>query len=167
MHGCMIQIIEDVVGMYFSMPFHVVLISNWMTREELVVRLIIFLSLSVALVVVVFSFLSYSSFWRTRLPNGFGTSLSFPRGFTWSRRPQDGGEIRIYNFGNPSSLKWPTHVATLHLPPPQDHRVLLELITTTGPFLACLPAGVPFISARNVRAHVFTLHHDRAVHRGR
>jgi hypothetical protein len=47
--------------------------------EELVVRLINFLSLSVALVVVVFYFLSYSSLRRTRLPNGFRTFLSFPR----------------------------------------------------------------------------------------
>jgi hypothetical protein len=37
-HGCMIQIVEDVVGMYFWMPFHSVLIWNWMTGEELVVR---------------------------------------------------------------------------------------------------------------------------------
>ena len=37
-HGCMIQIVEDIVGMYFWMPFHAVLIWNWMTGEELVVR---------------------------------------------------------------------------------------------------------------------------------
>ena len=41
-HGCMIQIVEDVVGMYFWMPFHGVLIWNWMTGEELVVRLVLF-----------------------------------------------------------------------------------------------------------------------------
>ena len=45
-HGCMIQIVEDVVGMYFWMPFHGVLIWNWMTGEELVVRLILFFVLS-------------------------------------------------------------------------------------------------------------------------
>ena len=44
-HGCMMQIIENVVGMYFWMPLHGVLIWNWMTGEELVVRLINFLSL--------------------------------------------------------------------------------------------------------------------------
>ena len=38
-HGCMIQIVEDIVGMYFWMPFHAVLIWNWMTGDELVVRL--------------------------------------------------------------------------------------------------------------------------------
>ena len=38
-HGCMIQIVEDVVGMYFWMPLHKVLIWNWMTGEELFVRL--------------------------------------------------------------------------------------------------------------------------------
>ena len=37
-HGCMIQIVEDIVGMYFWMPFHAVLIWNWMSGEELVVR---------------------------------------------------------------------------------------------------------------------------------
>jgi len=36
-HGCMIQIVEDVVGMYFWMPLHGVLIWNWMAGEELVV----------------------------------------------------------------------------------------------------------------------------------
>jgi len=41
-HGCMIQIVEDVVGMYFWMPFHGVLIWNWMTGEELVMRLVTF-----------------------------------------------------------------------------------------------------------------------------
>jgi hypothetical protein len=43
-HGCMIQIVEDVVGMYIWMPFHGVLIWNWMSGEELVVRLILFFS---------------------------------------------------------------------------------------------------------------------------
>ena len=37
-HGCMIQIVEDIVGMYFWVPFHAVLIWNWMTGEELLVR---------------------------------------------------------------------------------------------------------------------------------
>ena len=83
---------------------------------------------------------------------------------------KDGGEIRIYSFGHASSSsfpKRPTHVATLHLPLPIDSRVLLELTTTTGPFLTCPPADVPFASARNVRVHVFTLHHDLTMHRGR
>jgi hypothetical protein len=81
---------------------------------------------------------------------------------------KDGGEIRIYSFGHTSSSpKRPTHVATLHLPPPYEHRVLLELTTMTGPFLARPPADVPFAAARDARAHVFTLHHDPAPHRGR
>ena len=80
---------------------------------------------------------------------------------------KDGGEVRIYSFENASPPKRPTHVATLHLPQPHDRRVLLELTTTTGPFLACPPADVPFTTAPNARAHVFTLHHDPAVHRGR
>jgi len=37
-HGCMIQIVEDIVGMYFWMPFHAVLIWNWMSGEDLLVR---------------------------------------------------------------------------------------------------------------------------------
>ena len=80
---------------------------------------------------------------------------------------KDGGEIRIYSFGNASSPKRPTHVATLHLPLPHDQRVLLELTTTTGPFLACVPADVPFAAARNARVHVFALHHNPAARRGR
>jgi hypothetical protein len=80
---------------------------------------------------------------------------------------KDGGEIHIYSFGDASSHKQPTHVATLHLPPPHDDRLLLELTTTTGPFLARPPPGAPFASAHNARVHVFTLHHDLAMHRGR
>lgn len=79
---------------------------------------------------------------------------------------KDGGEIHIYSFGDSPML--PTHVATLHLPPPYDDRLLLELTTTTGPFLARPPPNVPFASAHNARVHVFTLHHDPAVtERGR
>jgi hypothetical protein len=54
---------------------------------------------------------------------------------------KDSGEIRIYSFGNACSPKRLTHVATLHLPLPHDHCVLLELTTMTGPFLVRPPAG--------------------------
>ncbi|KAI9446939.1 hypothetical protein F5148DRAFT_746642 [Russula earlei] len=131
-HGCMIQIVEDVVGMYFWMPFHGVLIWNWMTGEELVAPERIW----------DFSFLSPQVYMVTTL--------------------KDGGESRIYSFANSSSPKRPLHVATLHLPPPYNHRGLLELTTTTGPFLACPPANMPFASGRDARVHVFTLHHDLA-----
>jgi hypothetical protein len=85
---------------------------------------------------------------------------------------KDGGEIRIYGFGGSarcasSSAGRPTHVATLHLPSPLRHRVLLELTTTTGPFLARPPADTPFAAARTARVHVFTLHHDPTTQRGR
>ena len=82
---------------------------------------------------------------------------------------KDGGEIRIYSFGDStsSSHKQPTHVATLHLPSTHDTRLLIELTTTTGPFLARPPPGVPFASARNARVHVFTLRHSLELHRVR
>ncbi|KAI9450176.1 hypothetical protein F5148DRAFT_610129 [Russula earlei] len=93
-HGCMIQIVEDVVGMYFWMPFHGVLIWNWMTGEELV-----FIQDNQAPERIWdFSFLSPRVYMVTTL--------------------KDGGEIRIYSFANSSSPKRPLHVATLHLPPP-------------------------------------------------
>ena len=79
---------------------------------------------------------------------------------------KDGGEIHIYSFGDSSAHKQPAHVATLHLPPPHDERLLLELTTTTSPFLACPPPDVPFASAHDARFHVFTLHHDPAMQRG-
>ncbi|KAI0251641.1 hypothetical protein BJV78DRAFT_415852 [Lactifluus subvellereus] len=152
-HGCMIQIVEDVVGMYFWMPFHGVLIWNWMTGEELV-----FVQQDDAPDRIWdFSFLSPRAYMVTTL--------------------KDGGEIRIYSFAAStststssapsSSLGQPTHVATLHLPPPLRHRALLELTTTTGPFLARAPADAPFASARTARVHVFTLHHDPTTQRGR
>ena len=37
-HGCMIQIVEDIVGMYFWVPCYSVLIWNWTSGEELLVR---------------------------------------------------------------------------------------------------------------------------------
>lgn len=139
----MIQIVEDVVGMYFWMPLHGVLIWNWMTGEELV-----FIQEDQAPERIWdFSFLSPRAYMVTTL--------------------KDGGEIRIYSFASPSSLRRPTHVATLHLPTPHPSRALFELTTTTGPFLARPPAGSPFSFARTARVHVFTLHHDPSVHRGR
>ena len=153
-HGCMIQIVEDVVGMYFWIPLHGVLIWNWMTGEELVVRFVAFFRITqIYLVQFIqedqapdriwdFSFLSPRAYMVTTL--------------------KDGGEIRIYSFGSR-----PTHVATLHLPTPHPNRALFELTTTTGPFLASPPAGSPFSLARTTRVHVFTLHHDPGVHRER
>jgi hypothetical protein len=79
---------------------------------------------------------------------------------------KDGGEIHIYSFGDTSSHKQPTRVATLHLPPTHDARLLLELTTTTGPFLARPPPDVPFASAHDARVHVFTLHHNPVTDRG-
>ena len=76
---------------------------------------------------------------------------------------KDGGEIRIYGFGNTSSPKRPMHVATLHLPQPHSHHMLLELTMMTGPFLACPPADAPFAAVRNARVHGFTLHYDLTV----
>ncbi|KAN0133523.1 hypothetical protein V8E53_008691 [Lactarius tabidus] len=144
-HGCMIQIVEDVVGMYFWLPLHGVLIWNWMTGEELV-----FIEEDQAPERIWdFSFLSPRAYMVTTL--------------------KDGGEIRIYSFASPSSPRRPTHVATLHLPTPHPNRALFELTTTTGPFLASPPAGTPFSLARTTRVHVFTLHHDplAGAHRGR
>ncbi|KAI0263627.1 hypothetical protein BC834DRAFT_304707 [Gloeopeniophorella convolvens] len=143
-HGCMIQIVEDVVGMYFWQPFHGVLIWNWVTGEELV----FFQEDQAPERIWDFSFLSARAYMVTTL--------------------KDGGEIRIYSFpGAAAAGGLPTHVATLHLPAPHRSRVLLELTTTTGPFLAGPPAGAPFAAARGARVHVFTLHHDPAAHRGR
>ncbi|KAH8991383.1 hypothetical protein EDB86DRAFT_2935103 [Lactarius hatsudake] len=142
-HGCMIQIVEDVVGMYFWMPLHGVLIWNWMAGEELV-----FIQEDQAPERIWdFSFLSPRAYMVTTL--------------------KDGGEIRIYSFASPSSFRRPAHVATLHLPTPHPNRALFELTTTTGPFLARPPAGSPFSFSRTARVHVFTLHHDPGAHRGR
>lgn len=80
-HGCMIQIVEDVVGMYFWMPLHGVLIWNWMTSEELVVRSYVPSSLHRSPSVYFFS-----SFKRIRRPSAFGTFRFSPRELTWSRR---------------------------------------------------------------------------------
>ncbi|KAH8985219.1 hypothetical protein EDB86DRAFT_3083757 [Lactarius hatsudake] len=142
-HGCMIQIVEDVVGMYFWMPLHGVLIWNWMAGEELV----FIQEDQVPERIWDFSFLSPRAYMVTTL--------------------KDGGEIRIYSFASPSSFRRPAHVATLHLPTPHPNRALFELTTTTGPFLARPPAGSPFSFSRTARVHVFTLHHDPGAHRGR
>ncbi|KAH9018313.1 hypothetical protein EDB84DRAFT_1276248 [Lactarius hengduanensis] len=142
-HGCMIQIVEDVVGMYLLMPLPGVLIWNWMTGEELV-----FIHGDQAPERIWdFSFLSPRACMVTTL--------------------KDGGEIRIYSFASPSSSRRPTHVATLHLPTPHPNRALFELTTTTGPFLARPPAGSPFSFSRTARVHVFTVRHDPGAHRGR
>ncbi|KAH9051375.1 hypothetical protein EDB83DRAFT_2226136 [Lactarius deliciosus] len=142
-HGCMIQVVEDIVGVYFWMPLHGVLIWNWMTGEELV----FIQGDEVPEHIWEFSFLSPRAYMITTL--------------------KDGGEIRIYSFASPSSPRQPTHVATLHLPTPNPTRAPLELTTTTGPFLARPPTGSPFSFAGTARVHVFALHHDPGAHRGR
>jgi hypothetical protein len=55
--GCMIQIVEDIVGMYFWVPFHAVLMWNWRTGEELFVRVHI-TPLSIVSLMMLFIFLS-------------------------------------------------------------------------------------------------------------
>ena len=78
-HGCMVQIVEDIVGMYFWIPFHAVLIWNWMSGEELLVRsnhLLFFLNFT----------LLRSSYKRTKLQNEFGTFRSSLHAHTLSRR---------------------------------------------------------------------------------
>ncbi|KAH9031031.1 hypothetical protein EDB85DRAFT_2146374 [Lactarius pseudohatsudake] len=86
------KVVEDIVGVYFRMPLHGVLIWNWMTGEELV-----FIQGDyVPERIWEFSFLSPRAYMITTL--------------------KDGGEIRIYSFASPSSPRQPTHVATLHLP---------------------------------------------------
>jgi len=143
-HGCMIQIVEDIVGMYFWVPFYAVLIWNWKSGEEL----LFIQEDEVPERIWDFSFLSSRAYMITTV--------------------KDSGEIRIYSFGDSSSShKQPTHVATLHLPPTHDTRLLIELTTTTGPFLARPLPGVPFASAHNARVHVFTLHHSLDMHRVR
>jgi hypothetical protein len=77
-HGCMIQIVEDVVGMYFWMPFHGVLIWNWMTGEELVVR-----SPCIPSLLEQLPYYVSSSFKRIKHPNVSGTFRSSPRARTW------------------------------------------------------------------------------------
>ncbi|KAH9024633.1 hypothetical protein EDB85DRAFT_1894251 [Lactarius pseudohatsudake] len=89
---CCAAVVEDIVGVYFWMPLHGVLIWNWMTGEELV----FVQGDQVPGRIWEFSFLSPRAYMITTL--------------------KDGGEIRIYSFASPSSPRQPTHVATLHLP---------------------------------------------------
>jgi hypothetical protein len=113
-HGCMIQIVEDVVGMYFWMPFHGVLIWNWMTGEEVVVCSIFF---SHVLISHFFSSpLFCSSFKKTRLLNAFGTSLSFHRGHTWSRHSRTAARFASTSLGlaRPPSVRRTSRRCTSH-----------------------------------------------------
>ena len=99
---------------------------------------------------------------KTSARTHLGPFRSFHGGHTRQRRRRNPD----LQFREPSSPRRPVYVATLHLPLSHDYRVLLELTTTTGPFITSPPAGVIF-AARNARAHVFTLHHGTAAHRGR
>ncbi|KAH9031019.1 hypothetical protein EDB85DRAFT_2146365 [Lactarius pseudohatsudake] len=160
-HGCMIQIVEDVVEMYLLMPLPGVLIWNWMTGEELVVRL--FIPPCILLTAYPGDQFIHGDQAPERI---WDFSFLSPRACMVTTL-KDGGEIRIYSFASPSSSRRPTHVATLHLPAPHPNRALFELTTTTGPFLARPPAGSPFSFSRTARIHVFTMHHDPGAHRGR
>ncbi|KAH9981649.1 hypothetical protein BJV74DRAFT_887389 [Russula compacta] len=140
-HGCMIQIVEDVVGMYFWMPFHGVLIWNWMTGEELV-----FIQENQAPDRIWdFSFLSPRAYMVTRL--------------------KDSGEIRIHNFANSSSQASDTrrHVAS-------HHRTSTASFWSSPRRRArSWPVHLPtcHLLLRATRAFTFSLYNDLAAHRGR
>ncbi|KAH8985235.1 hypothetical protein EDB86DRAFT_3246446 [Lactarius hatsudake] len=149
-HRCMIQVVEDVVGVYFWMPLHGVLIWNWMMGEELVVRLFIP------------PYVLLTSYPRDQFIQGdevperiWEFSLLSPRAHMITTL-KDGGEIRIYSF-----------CVSLVIQAANPPLALFELTMTTGPFLTRPPTGSPFSFVRTARVHVFTLHHDPGAHWGR
>ncbi|KAH9024628.1 hypothetical protein EDB85DRAFT_2150360 [Lactarius pseudohatsudake] len=97
-HGCMIQAAEDIVGVYFWMPLHGVLIWNWMTGEELVVRLFI------PPRVLLTSYPGDQFVQGDQVPERIWEfSFLSPRAYMMTTL-KDGGEIHIYSFASPSAL---------------------------------------------------------------
>ncbi|KAF8621433.1 hypothetical protein AX15_007793 [Amanita polypyramis BW_CC] len=80
--------------------------------------------------------------------------LISPRSFM-TTTIEDDGVIMLYKFSYPDK-PIPTLVATLHLPKPQDGRVLLFLSSHTGPFLANPPHGTDFTTGPESRIQVFS-----------
>lgn len=136
-----------------------------MTEEELAVRFNSFF-----FILFVFTFTAYILYIVHSTEPGarpdLGLSFLSPRVYIVTTL-EDGSGIWTYSFRNAVALspKRPTHVATLHLPLLHDHRrTLLELTTTTSPFLARPPAQVPFATAYDACTQVFTLSHDPTAH---
>ncbi|KAI0272082.1 hypothetical protein BGY98DRAFT_168578 [Russula aff. rugulosa BPL654] len=131
-HGCMIQVVEDIVGMYFWMPFHAVLIWNWMSGEEL-----LFIQENQAPERIWdFSFLSSRAYMVTTL--------------------KDGGEIHIYSLMIPpqtNSRRMSRRCTSLH-----PTMIASGAYHDDGPIPSPSTPGRTVASAHNARVHVFTLH---------
>lgn len=135
-----IQIVDDVIGMFFWVHGPGLIVWRWATAEVLVYCI----GLDLPMGTWDFSFLSNRAFMITSTSGA--------------------GAIDLYSFSGkapawPNPLPPPTHVATLSLPPLKEGQELHHFSTHSGPIVHGPMPGKPFEPAREKRIHLMSLHY--------
>ncbi|EKM51060.1 uncharacterized protein PHACADRAFT_103833 [Phanerochaete carnosa HHB-10118-sp] len=154
---CFIQIVGDVVGMFFWLHGPGLLVWNWRSGEMLV---------------VCYPLGGFGALPLAHLPphmQQFRSGFDLPPG-AWdfaflSNRAffltstNGSGAIELFTFG-PESVQAspPKHVATLRLPEVKEGRAIGNFSTHSSPFLGVeMTDDVPFTASQEDRVHVMTL----------
>ncbi|EIW85176.1 hypothetical protein CONPUDRAFT_117787 [Coniophora puteana RWD-64-598 SS2] len=136
LNSAFIQIVDDVVGMLFYSEFERgprIVIWNWHDGSILVDR---------------------SHYDLPHLTWDFSFLSSRAYIITCAAGP---GSIEIFTFDAPNPSRVPVHVAKLQLPPLQPRVQVVGVTAHTGPFVARVPAGVPFAPNNDERLHVVSM----------
>ena len=156
--SCFVQIVDDVVGMFFWVHGPGFVIWNWKTGERIVVRH----QFDVQRILLPDAPLPQER--PDTLPPGtWDFAFISPRAFMLAT--VDGpGSIELFTFEGTSSSQGPVHVASLRLPELQQGQELTSITTHSAPFLAHpIPPGAPFYANQDERIHALSL---RYVDRG-
>lgn len=153
------QIVDDVVGMFFWVHGPGFVIWNWKTGEKIVVCRRPDTLHTLQLAHPVLTLIQE----RTGFELPLGTwdfAFISSRAFILTSI-QETGSIELFTFdASPGSSEHltPTHVASLQLPPLQIGQTMHSFTTHSAPFLASNPtSNVPFYTAQDDRIHAMSL----------
>lgn len=132
---CFIQIVQDVVGMFFWLHEPSLLVWNWRTAEVLVLCTAIDLPRGTW----DFAFLSNRAYLVTSIGGN--------------------GSLELYTFGPDCfPVASPRHAVTLRLPEIKQGRAVINISTHSAPFLGGdATENVPFTASQDDRIHVMTI----------
>lgn len=153
---CFIQIVHDVVGMFFWLHGPGLLIWNWRTGNMLVVRQLP--SMFAALPLAHHPHHQFRSGFDLP-PGAWDFAFLSPRAFFVTSTIGD-GSIEVFSFDDRQGgeIVPPKHVASLSLPHLAVGRRVANFSTHSSPFLGGdLTENVPFAASQEDRVHVMTL----------
>ncbi|KAL6306507.1 hypothetical protein BKA93DRAFT_729237 [Sparassis latifolia] len=132
-----VQIVDDIVGMFFWVHGPGLIIWNWMTGEILVYCI----GFDLPAGTWDFAFLSNRAFMLTATAGS--------------------GSVEIFSFSGHTRSRVPTHVAKLNLPRLKHGQEPHHFSSHSGPFVHGPIAGKPFETAREARVHLLSLHYGQ------